>query len=89
MFSTRQNKQDGNAVPVAALLSGAVIWGLLWYPYRLLDQAQIHGAAATAITYAMALLMGLLDIPQAIQRIPGIWRSATSIVLDRIVCRLD
>jgi drug/metabolite transporter (DMT)-like permease len=60
VFSTRQNKQDGNAVPVAALLSGAVIWGLLWYPYRLLDQAQIHGAAATAITYAMALLMGLL-----------------------------
>jgi drug/metabolite transporter (DMT)-like permease len=47
-------------MPVAALLSGAAIWGLLWYPYRLLDQAKIHGAAATAITYAIALLMGLL-----------------------------
>lgn len=46
-------------MPIAALLSGAVIWGLLWYPYRLLDRAQVHGPAATAMTYALALLLGL------------------------------
>ncbi|SEL10586.1 EamA domain-containing membrane protein RarD [Nitrosovibrio tenuis] len=44
---------------MAALLVGAIIWGLLWYPYRLLEQAQIHGAIATAITYVIALLIGL------------------------------
>ena len=46
-------------MPVAALLAGAIIWGLLWYPYRILEQAQVHGPIATAITYAMAMLMGL------------------------------
>jgi drug/metabolite transporter (DMT)-like permease len=57
---TKQNKQNtGNPLPVAALLAGAIIWGLLWYPYRLLEQAQVHGPIATAITYAMAMFMGL------------------------------
>lgn len=60
MFSTRQNKQQLTALPVAALLGGATIWGLLWYPYRLLNEAQIPGAVATAVTYAIALLMGLV-----------------------------
>lgn len=56
---TRKYKQHGNAFPIAALLGGATIWGLLWYPYRLLEQADISGAMATAITYLIALLLGL------------------------------
>lgn len=56
---TRKYKQGGNAFPIAALLGGATIWGLLWYPYRLLEQADISGAIATAITYLIALLLGL------------------------------
>jgi drug/metabolite transporter (DMT)-like permease len=43
---------------VTALLAGAIIWGLLWYPYRLLEQAGISGPVATAITYMIALLLG-------------------------------
>lgn len=61
---TNQNKQNEpngqNILPVAALLIGAIIWGLLWYPYRLLEQAGISGPVATAITYVMALLLGLV-----------------------------
>ena len=57
---TSQNKQNRqNALPVTALLAGAIIWGLLWYPYRLLEQAGISGPIATAITYIIALLLGL------------------------------
>lgn len=56
---TRKYKQVGNAFPIAALLGGATIWGLLWYPYRLLEQAGISGSIATAITYLVALLLGL------------------------------
>jgi drug/metabolite transporter (DMT)-like permease len=57
---TTQNKQNRqNVFPVAALLGGAAIWGLLWYPYRLLEQAEISGSIATAITYFIALLLGL------------------------------
>lgn len=56
---TKQNKQ--NLLPVTALLGGAVIWGLLWYPYRLLEQAGISGSIATTITYFIALLLGLVS----------------------------
>lgn len=59
-MQTKQNKQNKrNLLPVTALLGGAVIWGLLWYPYRLLEQAGISGSIATTITYFIALLLGL------------------------------
>lgn len=41
-----------------ALLFGATVWGVIWYPYRLLEQAGFSGAFASAITYAVALLVG-------------------------------
>jgi drug/metabolite transporter (DMT)-like permease len=56
---TRKYKQGSNAFPIAALLGGATIWGLLWYPYRLLEQAGFSGSVATAITYLIALLLGI------------------------------
>jgi drug/metabolite transporter (DMT)-like permease len=60
-IQNQQNKQNSrNVFPVAALLGGAAIWGLLWYPYRLLEQAEVSGAVATAITYFIALLLGLM-----------------------------
>ncbi|GJL76903.1 MAG: hypothetical protein NMNS02_30090 [Nitrosomonas sp.] len=46
-------------LPVAALLFGAFVWGVIWYPIRLLEQAGINGALATTITYFIALIMGL------------------------------
>ncbi|MGI9227915.1 MAG: DMT family transporter [Gammaproteobacteria bacterium] len=46
--------------PIGALLIGAFIWGLLWYPYRLLEQAGIVGPVATVTTYLIALLLGLV-----------------------------
>ena len=49
-----------NISPKGALLVGAVIWGLLWYPYRLLDQVGISGPNAATITYFIALLLGLV-----------------------------
>ena len=49
-----------NIYPRIALLIGAVIWGLLWYPYRLLEQVDINGPNAATITYLIALLLGLM-----------------------------
>jgi drug/metabolite transporter (DMT)-like permease len=48
------------AAPPLALLAGAIVWGLIWYPYRLLEQSQISGAAASLITYGLALTLGLV-----------------------------
>lgn len=42
-----------------ALLSGAITWGMIWYPYRMLESAGIPGGTATVLTYAVALLCAL------------------------------
>lgn len=34
------------------------MWGVIWYPYRLLEAAGISGAYASLLTYAGALLLG-------------------------------
>ena len=41
---------------VAALLSGALVWGLIWYPYRVLRDLGVDGIAATSLTYGVALV---------------------------------
>ncbi|MEF8700474.1 MAG: DMT family transporter [Candidatus Accumulibacter sp. UW26] len=45
---------------VAALLVGALVWGLIWYPYRILRDLGVDGVAASTATYAIALVLGLL-----------------------------
>ncbi|ARO88425.1 EamA/RhaT family transporter [Nitrosospira lacus] len=60
MLTKQNNQNKQNLLPVTALLGGAIIWGLLWYPYRVLEQAEISGSIATAITYFIALLLGLV-----------------------------
>ena len=52
--------EQKNTFPRVALFIGAGIWGLLWYPYRLLEQADINGPASATITYLFALLLGLV-----------------------------
>jgi drug/metabolite transporter (DMT)-like permease len=56
-----------NISPRIALLIGAVIWGLLWYPYRLLEQVDINGPNAATITYFIALLFGLTVFRQSLR----------------------
>ena len=46
------------SLPVASLLVGASLWGVVWYPYRLLGAAGLDGAWATVLTYGVALLVG-------------------------------
>lgn len=42
------------------LLFGATMWGIIWYPYRLLEEAGISGTYASLLTYAIALVIGLI-----------------------------
>ena len=46
----------GKASAVAGLLTGALVWGLIWYPYRVLEEAGVRGTLATLATYAVALV---------------------------------
>jgi drug/metabolite transporter (DMT)-like permease len=44
--------------PMFALLIGASFWGVVWYPFRLLKDAGVSGASASALTYLVALIVG-------------------------------
>ena len=46
------------SLPVIALLAGASLWGVVWYPYRLLGAAGLDGAWSSALTYGLALVVG-------------------------------
>jgi drug/metabolite transporter (DMT)-like permease len=49
------------AANVFALLTGALIWGLVWYPYRFLRESGLAAAWATVFTYGFAwLVIGLV-----------------------------
>jgi drug/metabolite transporter (DMT)-like permease len=69
------------------LFAGATVWGLIWYPYRLIEAAGISGALATALTYAVALVLGLLLFPGKLRgvRVDG-WLVA--IALSAAGCNL-
>ncbi|OGS72190.1 MAG: multidrug DMT transporter permease [Gallionellales bacterium GWA2_60_142] len=53
-----------NVMPVAGLLSGALVWGMIWYPFRELEIAGVDGALATLLTYLLALASGLFLLPR-------------------------
>lgn len=45
---------------VIGLLSGALVWGLMWYPYRALHNMGVAGELSTLLSYSMAMILGLL-----------------------------
>ena len=55
----RVTAKKNNVVVVSCLLTGALVWGLIWYPYRVLQAAGVGGALASFLTYLIALLPGL------------------------------
>ena len=56
MFRHGLSKQ----IPVISLLTGATVWGLFWYPYRVLALLGMPGWISLTLSYAAALLLGLL-----------------------------
>lgn len=48
---------------VAALVTGAFIWGVIWYPYRVLQAWGIDGLLASSLTYAVALCLVAPFVP--------------------------
>ncbi len=58
---------------ISSLLYAATLWGLVWYPYRLLDQAGVGGIASGFFSYATPLLLiGWLHA-RALRAARGYW----------------
>ena len=53
-----------NLLPIASVFSGALVWGLIWYPFRVLQDAGVSGALATLLTYLLAMLCGAFMLPR-------------------------
>jgi drug/metabolite transporter (DMT)-like permease len=48
------NKQNNNYFAVFGLLFGALCWGIIWYPYRIMSEAGVSGVASSFYTYSIA-----------------------------------
>lgn len=53
-----------NVMPIISVFTGALVWGVMWYPYRALLSAGISGLTATLVTYLLALLCGAFMLPR-------------------------
>ncbi|MBZ0071644.1 MAG: DMT family transporter [Gammaproteobacteria bacterium] len=49
-------------LPVFSLLLAATLWGVIWYPLRLLETAGLGGLWTTLVIYAAALLPGFVPL---------------------------
>ena len=45
---------------VTGLLSGAAVWGMVWYPFRILEHAGISAMLSSFLVYVIALIIGLI-----------------------------
>jgi drug/metabolite transporter (DMT)-like permease len=57
------------SAPAWALVFGAALWGIVWYPYRLLALAGLDGIWATLLTYGVALAVGVVLFPREALRL--------------------
>ncbi len=55
-------KLHPRAMATGALAISTLIYGLVWYPYRLLAEAGLNGIIATFLTDSITLILGLLFI---------------------------
>jgi drug/metabolite transporter (DMT)-like permease len=44
-------------IAVCGLLAGALVWGLIWYPFRVLRDLGVAGEISSVIAYGIALLL--------------------------------
>jgi len=54
-----------------SLIVAATIWGLVWYPYRLLEQAGLSGSVSSLLTYLIGLPLLWLIVSRARTRVAG------------------
>ncbi len=65
-------------LPLGALLLSATLWGVFWYPLRLLEQEGLAGLWSSLVIYGAALVVGL----------PVLWRSRHALHQPRLLVLL-
>ena len=57
-LSHKQKASGQKYTASAALIYGALCWGVIWYPYRLLNDIGLSGVQSSLLSYSLALLIG-------------------------------
>lgn len=78
-----------HVVPDLALISGAFVWGVIWYPYRALEEAGASGASASFLTYFLALAFGLFAFRKQLRLIATAPLLLLAIALSAGWCNLS
>ncbi len=58
---------------IGSLVYAATLWGLVWYPYRLLDEAGVGGIASGFFSYALPLVLAGWLHGRALRDARGNW----------------
>lgn len=72
MVNTVGSASKQNYLAIFGLLFGAMCWGIIWYPYRLMNDAGVSGIASSFYTYLIAIILGALLFTKH-------WRGALSL----------
>jgi len=60
-------------IPIISLLLSVTLWGILWYPLRVLESYGVPGLWTTLLFYGAALLVGLFVVLWQRQGVRGSW----------------
>jgi len=52
------NSSKQNYLAIFGLLFGAMCWGIIWYPYRIMNDAGVSGITSSFYTYMIAIILG-------------------------------
>lgn len=70
-----------NLLPVGALLLSATMWGVLWYPLRLLESQGLAGLWTSLIMYSAAGLVAVPWMRRGITQLSGQWGLIAGLML--------
>ena len=64
------NARPPAALPILAILLGATSWGIIWYPFRVIEAGGLPSGVATAFTYLVATLLGGIVLRRSWREFP-------------------
>lgn len=78
----RSASKQNHVWAIPALFAGATFWGLVWYPYRVLEDVGVSGEVSTLLTYVVALLIGVVAFRTNLREAGASWRVLLGIALS-------
>jgi drug/metabolite transporter (DMT)-like permease len=74
LIQVRQAQQEERGRAILAVVTGAALWGCIWYPYRLLEKEGVSGIWALLLTEIVAIVVTVLYFRREL--LPGLDDSA-------------